>query len=329
MAVPSEYGGLGLDAVAITGVLEALGYGCTDNGVLLSVNAHLWSCVPPLLRFGSEEQKQRYLPGICNGTLVPAFAMTEPGAGSDAFSLTTRAVADGEEYVLNGSKTFITNATEADVFIVFATTDPALGSMGVCALLVERGDGGVATGAAMSKMGLGSSPTAEVFLEDCHVPADRMLGRPGIGMAIFNGTMVYERGFILASTVGTMQRQLERAVEYARTREQFGQQIGSFQAVAHRIADMKIRLDASRALIESFAARFDDDDVSAPDAAVVKTFLSEAFVQSSLDLLHVHGGYGYMTEYDVEREVRDALGSRIYSGTSDIQRTLIARSLGL
>lgn len=329
LPVPADYGGIGADASTIALALEALGYGCADNGFIFALNAQLWACETPLVSFGSERQKRRYLPGLCDGSIIAGHAMTEPDSGSDAFGLRTTATERGGRYVLNGTKTFVTNAPDADLFIVFATTDRALRFAGVCSFLVERDTPGVTVGQPLKKMGLKSAPMAELFLEDCEVDAGQLLGGPGAGMAVFNASMQWERGCILAGSVGTMQRQLERCIAYARERRQFDQPIGGFQAVAHRIVDMKVRLETARLLLYRFAALTDRGEATPLDSALTKLYLSESFLESSLDGLQVHGGYGYMSEYDFEQEVRDAVGGRIYSGTSEIQRNLIARQLGL
>jgi alkylation response protein AidB-like acyl-CoA dehydrogenase len=329
MAVPTEYGGTGASATTIALVLEALGYGCVDNGLIFSLGAHMWACEVPLAKFGSERQKRRYLPSLCDGSLIAAHAMTEPGSGSDAFALRTRARPSASGYTLTGTKAFVTNAPEAGLFLVFATTDPALRFAGLSAFLVERDSPGLLVGPPAHKMGLRSSPMAELVLDGCEVPADQVLGHPGGAMGIFNASMERERGFILAGCVGTMRRQLEQCVEHCRGREQFEQPIGSFQAVSHRIADMKVRLEAARALLFRLAWQLDNGTAGPLDAAMTKLFLSESFLQSSLDALQLHGGYGYMVEYGLERDVRDAVAGRLYSGTSEVQRNLIARQLGL
>jgi alkylation response protein AidB-like acyl-CoA dehydrogenase len=212
---------------------------------------------------------------------------------------------------------------------VLATTDRELGFAGVCAFAVESGTPGCSVGRSLDKMGLETSATSELILDECEVPAAQMLGRPGAGMSLFNSALHYERGFILTSSVGTMQRQLERCIAYARERRQFGQPIGNFQAVAHRIADMKLRLETARLLAYRFGELMDRGDDDRMDSAMTKLHLSECFVQSSMDALQIHGGYGYMAEYGLERDVRDAIAGRIYSGTSDLQRSLVAKQLGL
>jgi alkylation response protein AidB-like acyl-CoA dehydrogenase len=330
LPVPTEYGGLGAPATTIAAALQGLGYGCADNGLIFSLNAQMWACETPIVHFGSEEQKRRYLPRLCDGSLIAAHAMSEPGSGSDAFSLTTTARrSDDGGWVLDGSKTFATNAPDSDLFVVFATTDRALGFAGLSAFLIERGTPGLETGRPYSKMGLRTSHLGELFLSDCQLPEEALLGTVGAGMAIFNTSMRWERSLILAAAVGTMQRQLERCVAYARERSQFGQPIGSFQAVSHKLVDMKLRLETASLMLYRVAALLDQGTATDLDAALTKLHLSECLVHSSLDALQVHGGSGYMTETGLEREVRDSLASRLYSGTTEMQRNVIARHLGL
>jgi alkylation response protein AidB-like acyl-CoA dehydrogenase len=309
--------------------MESLGYGCTDNGLIFSLNAHMWACEMPIVHFGSEEQKQRYLPGLCDGSIVAAHGMSEPGSGSDAFALASTVAQNGSGWVLNGSKTFVTNAPVADVFIVFATTDRKKGWAGLSAFLIDRDTPGMSIGRPMAKMGLKTSPMGELFFDDCKLPADSLLGAPGAGMSIFNSSMEWERSCILASTVGATQRALERCIDYAREREQFGQAIGSFQAVSHKIVDMKVRVETARCFLYRLGWLMSQGKATPLDSALVKLYLSESFLSTSLDAVQIHGGYGYMAEYELERELRDAVGSRIYSGTSEIQRNVAAAQLGL
>jgi hypothetical protein len=329
LPVPEAFGGAGADPLTIMLALEALGYGCTDNGLLFSLNAHIWSCEAPIVAHGSDEQKRRYLPALSDGSLIGVQAMTEPGSGSDAFSLATAAEHRGDTFVLNGSKTFITNAPVAGLFIVFASTDRGAGFAGVSAFLVERDAPGLEIGRPFHKMGLRSSPMSELRLIDCVIPADQQLGPTGAGMAIFNGSMEWERSCILAGAVGTMERQIERCVAYARERRQFRRPIGKFQAVSHRIVDMKVRLETARLLLYRLGWLKTLGRPCAMDASMVKLYISESFLQSSLDAVQIHGGYGYMSELEIERDVRDAVAGRIYSGTSEIQRNIIAGLMGL
>lgn len=329
LPLPEAYGGAAADALTLILAMEALGYGCRDNGLLFAMNAHMWACQDPIVRYGTEQQRRRWLPGMGDGSLIAAHAMTEPESGSDAFALRTTATLDGDHYVLNGSKTFTTNAPMADVFLVFATTDPARGLAGLCALLVDRASEGITVGPPLHKMGLRTGPMSEVFFDSCRVPKSNLLGRPGGGMMVFMAGMERERSLILACTIGTMQRSLEASVAYARSREQFGSPIAKFQAVSHRLVDMRLRLETSRLLLYQLGWLLDQGRSVAMESALVKLHLSETFVQNSLDALQVHGGYGYMAEYGFERETRDAIASRIYSGTSDIQRNIAAKHMGL
>jgi alkylation response protein AidB-like acyl-CoA dehydrogenase len=329
LPVPEQYGGGGFDALTTILALEALGYACRDNGLLFSLNAQMWSFEIPLLRFGREDQKQRFLPRLCDGSVIGIQAMSEPGSGSDAFGLRTTADKRGDRYVLNGTKTFVTNAPVADAFLVFARTDPAKGLAGISAVLIERGTPGLSVSRELHKMGLRTSPMGEVALTECEVPEENVVGPVGAGATVFQVSMDWERLCILACAVGTMQRQLERCVAYAKERAQFGQPIGKFQAVAHRIVDMKVRLETARLLLYKVGWLRAQGKRTRVESAMVKLHLSECLLHSSLDAVQIHGGYGFTEEYELEREVRDAVGGRIYSGTSDIQRNIIAGGLGL
>jgi hypothetical protein len=331
LPVPEEFGGAGLDPLSTALALEALGYGCQDNGLVFSICAHLLSCVVPLWRFGSEEQKRRYLPGLCKGTLIGVHAMTEPGSGSDAFALRTRAekLADGR-FRINGTKTFISNGPVADLLIVFAMTDAAKGYHGgVTAFLLERGTPGFHVSQKFEKMGLRTSPIGELAFEDVVLPPEAIIGGIGGGSAMFTHAMDWERICLFASHVGAMERLLEQSIAYARTRSQFGQAIGKFQAVSHRIVEMKVRLEAARLLVYKAASLLERSRQVSMDASIAKLFVSESLVKTALDTVQVYGGNGYMTEYEVERALRDAVGSTIYSGTSEMQKNIVARWLGL
>ena len=330
LPVPEEWGGSGLDALSTAIALEALGYGCEDGGLVFSICAHLLSCVVPIWKHGSEEQKRRWLPGLCNGTLVGVHAMTEPDSGSDAFALRTKAVRDGDGWRIDGTKIFISNGPIADVVIVFAMTDPAKGYHGgVTGFLVEAGTPGFRVSKRLEKMGLRSSPLGELSFEGVRVPDSAVLGGVGAGSTSFTRAMDWERICLFASHVGQMERLLEQAIQYARQRTQFGQAIGKFQAVAHKISDMKVQLEAARLLVYRAAWRLERSRTSSLDASIAKLFVSESLVRAALDTVQIFGGYGFMTEYDVERRLRDAIGSTLYSGTSEMQRNIIARWLGL
>lgn len=328
LPVPEDLGGSGLDPLSCAIALEAFGYGCRDGGLVFSVCAHLLSCVVPLWKHGSQQQKERYLPGLCDGTLIGIHAMTEPDSGSDAFNLRTRAVPDGDGYRITGTKTFITNAPVADLVIVFArTAEGAVGSL--TAFLVEAGTPGLTVGRSIEKMGLRSSPFGELVLEDVYVPAEHVLGRPGSAATMFIESMDWERICLFASHVGTMERILEEGVAYACTRRQFDRAIGTFQAVSHRLADIKVRLEAARLLTYHAASRLGRTRRVSLDAAIAKLFVSESLLDAALGAVQIRGGYGYTAEYEVERLLRDAVGSTLYSGTSEMQRNTIARWIGL
>jgi alkylation response protein AidB-like acyl-CoA dehydrogenase len=255
--------------------------------------------------------------------------MTEPDTGSDSFALSTTARRSSDRYVLNGSKLFVSNAPMANLFLVFATVERARGFMGITAFLIEKGTAGLSVSRPIEKMGLRTAPLGEVILEDCEVGPESRLGSEGNGGAIFRHSMLWERSSILASCVGTMGRQLEACTEYAKARNQFGKPIGSFQSVANRLVDMKLRLETSRLLLYRTTWLRAQGQEAAAEVAMTKLYLSECFVQSSLDAVQIHGGYGYTTEFELERDVRDAVASRIYSGTSEIQRDTVARAMGL
>jgi alkylation response protein AidB-like acyl-CoA dehydrogenase len=329
LSIPAAYGGSGADPLTVVLAMEALGYACKDNGLLFSINAQMWSVQVPLLEFGSKDQKQKYLPALCRGEKVAAHAMSEPESGSDAFSLRTTATKKDGRYVLNGTKMFITNAAIADTVLVFATLDRSQGMQGVSAFMVDKDTPGFTVSRNLDKMGLRTSPMGEVVLEDCEVPECQLLGPEGAGVSIFNCGMEWERGGILASYLGTMERQVETCVRYARDRKQFGKPIGRFQAVAHRIAGMKVRLETARWLVYRVAWLKQQAKKAVMDAAIAKLYLSECFVQSCLDAIQIHGGYGYMTEFGIERDLRDSIAGTLYSGTSEIQRNIIAAWIGL
>jgi alkylation response protein AidB-like acyl-CoA dehydrogenase len=328
LCFPEAYGGQAVDGLAAALAMESLGTVCRDAGLLFALSAQMWSVQMPIWRFGSEDQKTRYLPALINGTLIGAHGMSEPKSGSDAFSLQTSAVRDGDSYVLNGSKTFVTSAPDADLFLIFARLGDRTGVFGLTAFLVER-SGGFRVGGPIHKMGLNGAPMAEVYLDDCRVPKENRLGGEGQGARIFNDSMEWERTYILAWQIGAMERQIGEAVQYARERKLGGKPIASFQAVSHRIADMRIRLEAARWLLYRAAWLKAQGKPDSMESAIAKIYAAEAAVASALDAIQVHGGYGYATETGVECGLRDAVGSRIYSGTSEVLRNIICHELGL
>lgn len=329
LPVPTQYGGLGMDALTTVGVLESLGYGCEDNGLVFSINAHMWTLLMPLVGFGTDAQKQKFLPKLTSGEWIGANAMSEPGSGSDAYAMATTAKKNGDVYLLNGSKVFCSNGPVADVYLAFANTDPNRGRNGVTGFLVERTAPGLSLGKHTQKMGLRTSPMCEVYFEDCEVPEANRLGAEGAGQMLFADSMSWERGCILASAVGTMRRLLETSIAYANGRDQFGSSIGKFQSIQAKIVDMKIRLETARALLYQSAWQKSRGKSVYMEAAMAKLYISESWIECARHALQIHGGYGYTVEYKIERELRDALASTLYSGTSEIQRTIIASLMGL
>ncbi len=329
LPIPQEYGGGGADILTTVCGLEALGYGCKDNGLLFTINAHMWSSEIPILSFGTEKQKQHYLPKLVSGEWVGVHAMTEPTSGSDAYAMRSRAERNGDRYIINGSKTFITNAPMADMVIVFANLDPSKGKAGVTGFIVDKGTPGFTISKKLHKMGLRTSPMAELALVDVEVPVENLLGKEGGGSAIFTASMEWERICIMSAKLGAMQRLLETSTKYAQERHQFGQAIGKFPNIAHKIAQMDMRLEASRLLLYRAAWLKSQGRHPLREASIAKLYIADAYVQTALDAIQIHGGYGYMTEYQIERELRDAISGKIYSGTSEIQEMIIAGFHGI
>jgi alkylation response protein AidB-like acyl-CoA dehydrogenase len=329
LAMPKQIGGAAHDTLTVAIALEGLGYGCLDNGLLFALNAQMWTVQLSILRFGCDAQKERYLPDLVRGAQIGAHAITEPESGSDAYALKTRAEKREGGYVLNGEKTLITLAPVADLAIVFATVDPDKGAWGVSAFIVETDNPGVRVGQTLDKMGLRTVPMGELHFSDCFVPEDALLGPEGAGMAISNSSLEWERACMLTTHIGSMERQLEKAIARARNRKQFGQPIGKFQSVSNRIVDMKLGLECARLLAYQVAWKKSQGGTAPLEAALAKICLSEGFVESSLSTLLVHGGEGYLTRSETERDLRDSIGSLIWGGTSDLQRNWVARLMGL
>ncbi|HEV2686412.1 MAG TPA: acyl-CoA dehydrogenase family protein [Actinomycetota bacterium] len=329
LPAPEKYGGGGADRVTTAAALDALGYGCSDGGLLFSLQAHLWSSVVPLWHFGSDEQKEQYLPKLCSGEWIGLHAMTEPESGSDAFALSTVAEPVEDGWVLRGRKSLITNAPHAKLFIIFARTPESGGPSGVSGFLLEAGAPGLSLGPPTEKLGLRTSPMADVILDDVQVGRSAILGREGRGSTIFATSMMWERALIMASVLGAIERALSEAVQYARERKQFGQPIGTFEAVSDRLVNTRVALDAARALLFENARRYDAGERGDGYAAATKLFAAETAVKAALALLQTLGGYGFTRDFPHERTLRDVIGSRFYSGTSDMMRRIVARNMGL
>ncbi|MFC3452566.1 acyl-CoA dehydrogenase family protein [Amycolatopsis speibonae] len=332
-SVPAERGGTGLSARATAERFEAAGEVGHDTGLLFAAAAHLFACAMPLARFCSTAAHERWLAAMCSGEAIAGNAMTEANAGSDTSRLATTATRVEGGYTLDGTKSWVSNGPVADVYLVYATTDPSAGHLGTTAFLVERDDDGVRPGSAHEKTGLRSCPAGQLHLRQCFVPDERVVGPVGGGAAVFAHSMRWERSCLFAIYVGLQQRLVDRCVARARQRHQFGQAIGGFQAVADRIVGMKLRLESGRLLLHRACAALDDGPDGADDAAewaaMAKLTISEGVVASALDAVNLFGGAGYLRDDLVELVLRDSLPATIFSGTSDVQRRVVARELGL
>ncbi len=323
--IPEEYGGLGLGCFENCLVLEALAEGCV--GVATTYAASFLGAYP-LLLFGTEAQKARYLPPLARGEALAAFALTEPQAGSDAGAIAASAVKDGDAYVLNGTKQWITNAGEAEFYTIIALTHPTKGARGASAFLVEKGDPGISFGKKEKKMGIRASVTREVILEDCRIPQDRLLGKPGLGFIVTMKTLDLARPGAGSLAVGLAHGALDEAAQFAKERHQFGAAIFSFQAVQHLLAEMATKIEAARALVYSVARYVDSKPKEySKEGAMAKLFPTDMAMQVTVDAVQVMGGHGYMREYPVEKMMRDAKILQIYEGTNQIMRNIIGLAL--
>jgi len=322
VAVPEEYGGAGMDTTAYTLVVEEISRVCGSSGVILSVNNSL--VCDPLLRFGTEDQKRDFLTPLAAGQKLGCFALTEPEAGSDPSALRATATRDGDDYILNGNKLFITNGTNADIALVFATVDPELKHKGITAFIVPAETPGYARGGHEYKLGVNASGTTELSFQDMRVPASQRLGEEGEGFKIAMQTLDAGRIGIAAQAVGIAQAAFEEALAYSQERQQFGRPISDFQAIQFYLADISTELDAARLLTWKAAWAKDHEKRYTLEACQAKLFASEMAQRVTTRALQIHGGYGYIREYNVERYFRDARITEIYEGTSEIQKMVIA-----
>ncbi len=332
--VPKEYGGQGCDILTYVMCVEELSKVCGTTGVIVS--AHTSLCIDPILTYGTEEQKQKYIPDLASGRKIGAFGLTEPGAGTDAQGQQTKAVLDGDEWVLNGSKCFITNGKEADVYIVIAVTGKIekRGRMQkeISAFIVEKGTPGFTFGTKEKKMGIRGSSTYELIFTDCRIPRENLLGAKGKGFSIAMHTLDGGRIGIAAQALGLAEGALETTIAYVKERKQFGRSIAQFQNTQFQLADMATKVEAAKLLVYK-AARKKDEYRTNPktsysvEAAMAKLYAAEAAMEVTTKAVQLHGGYGYIREYDVERMMRDAKITEIYEGTSEVQRMVISSSL--
>lgn len=323
--IPEEWGGVGADFLSYVLAIEEISYASAALGVILAVHTSVGTM--PILKFGNEEQKQRYLEKLATGQLLGAFALTEPNAGSDASRIQTRAVRQGDHYVLNGSKIFITNGGEADIYITFAVTAPGRGSKGISAFIVEKDTPGFRVGTKEKKMGLNGSSTTELIFEDALVPVSQLLGQEGEGFMITMSNLNGGRIGIAAQALGIARAAYDAALAYTQQREQFHKRIADFQGVQFMLADMATRIEAARLLVYRAASLREKGVDCSREAAMAKMFATDTAMFVTTDAVQLHGGYGYTKEYPVERFMRDAKVTQIYEGTNQIQRIVIAKHL--
>ncbi|MEI4620626.1 acyl-CoA dehydrogenase AcdA [Bacillus pfraonensis] len=322
---PEEYGGIGSDYLAYVIAVEELSRVCASTGVTLSAHTSLagW----PIFKFGTEEQKQKFLRPMAEGKKIGAYGLTEPGSGSDAGGMKTTAKRDGDHYILNGSKIFITNGGIADIYVVFALTDPESKQRGTSAFIVESDAPGFSVGKKESKLGIRSSPTTEIMFEDCRIPAENLLGEEGQGFKIAMQTLDGGRNGIAAQAVGISQGALDASVEYARERHQFGKPIAAQQGIGFKLADMATNVEAARLLTYQAAWLESEGLPYGKESAMSKVFAGDTAMKVTTEAVQVFGGYGYTKDYPVERFMRDAKITQIYEGTQEIQRLVISRML--
>lgn len=323
--LPVEYGGAGGDNIMYSIAVEELSRVCATTGVVLS--AHTSLCLAPIYENGTEDQKKKYLPKLASGEWIGAFGLTEPNAGTDASAQQTTAVLDGDQWVINGNKIFITNAGHAHVYVIFAMTDKSLKTKGITAFIVEEGTPGFEVGKKELKLGIRGSATAELIFTDCRIPKENMLGKLGGGFGIAMKTLDGGRIGIASQALGIAQGAMDETVKYTMERKQFGKSLSAFQNTQFQMADLKTKVEASRLLVRSAAFKKDCKENYSADAAMAKLFAAETAMEVTTKAVQFHGGYGYTREYPVERMMRDAKITEIYEGTSEVQRMVIAANL--
>ncbi len=322
---PKEYGGQGCDSLAYVLCVEELSRVCATTGVIVSAHTSLGA--HPIKQFGTEEQKQKYLTPLSLGKKIGAFGLTEPNAGTDAAGQQTKAVKEGDKYILNGTKIFITNGGEAHIYIIFAMTDPSQGTRGISAFIVESDTPGFSIGTKEKKMGIRGSATTELIFKDCAVPAENLLGREGDGYKIAMQTLSGGRIGIAAQALGIAQGAFDETVKYVKERKQFGKELMKFQNTQFVLADLKCKIDAARLLVYRAAFAKDTQSKFAIEAAMAKLYAAEVAMEVTTKCVQLYGGYGYIRDYPLERMMRDAKITEIYEGTSEVQRMVIAAGL--
>ena len=330
LPISKDFGGSGLDPISTILALEAFGYGCEDGGLSFSLAAHLLATVIPIWKYGSETQKAKLLPDLCAGIKHGANAITENVSGSDVFNMTTSAVINNDGYIINGTKTYISNGGEADILLVYANTDKDKGFFGgISAFIIDAKSEGFSVEKTFDKMGLKTCIMSQLKFNNVYVPKENILNHLGSGATIFNNSMDWERIGIASLQVGIMQRLMEKTINFVKSKQSHGESLSKKQVIAHRISDIKVRLEACRMLTYKAAFGIENDKYNTLNASIAKLFVSESYTKTATEVMHVFGAKGYLSEYGIERNVRDALASTVYSGTSEIQRTIISKYIEL
>lgn len=322
ITIGEEYGGLNESFMTAALVFEGLGYACKNNGFIFVVNNHIWVAQNLIYLYGSKLLRDKYLPDMVEGKKIGSIVITETESGSDALNMSTRAVEDGDNFILNGTKAFISNGPIAEIFIVFAVTQTEPDKR-ITAFVVERGCNGVRVGPDIEKMGLGACPTAEVIFDHCVVPKENILGKLGGGAFLLTNALEWERCYEFVPHIGVMQRIMEKCIEHARTRKQFNKPISEYQAVSHKIADMQSAIEMARLMMYKISWLKDQGKTAFLETSIFKVFVSDHYIKTCRDAIQIFGAYGYSKEYELERELRDAIACSIYSGTNEMQKNTI------
>lgn len=327
LVIPEAFGGSGHDMLTVALAMESLGRYCSDEGLIFSLCANICTCIVPLCQFGTEQQKARFLPGLATGNLIGGNGLTEEEAGSDSSAIRTEVVKEGDQFIINGKKIFVTNAPVADLLLIYGKHPQGMKMADISCFIIEKGTPGFSKGQTFEKMGLRTSPLSEVVLNDVRPGPEALLGRERLGMMVFNHSMMWERIIMAAYHTGAMEQQYQFVKSYAGARSQFGQKIKKFSAISDKLVEMKLRVDSARLMLYHTAWKYDRNKAGLADASMIKLLASESKVKNSLDALQISGAYGYMKGNPVERQIRDSLSATLYSGTSEIQKKIIGEQL--
>lgn len=327
LPLEERYGGMGESMLTMAIAIQALGRYCMDEGLVFSACAHFCTCIVPIWQLGTDEQKDKYLPKLLTGEHIGGNGSTEADAGSDLSSMLTRVSKEGDDYCLNGAKIFVTNGPVADILILYGIHPEGIKLANMSGFIVETGTSGLSVGQVFHKMGLRTSPIAEIILNDCKIPAENLLGRERWGMLGFNKSMYWERILMSAYHLGAMEQQFDIALEHTKTRKQFDTRIKDFQSVSNKLVEMRANIETSKWLLYNTCWKYDNGIEDLSDASMAKLVISNAKVKNSLEAVQLFGAYGYMKEYMVEKQLRDSIAATIYSGTSEIQKKIISESL--